>query len=427
MTAEVRIVGATVVAGPRPDAGRSGGSSVASLPVVPNAELALSPDTGLITYLGPVRGPAGPADIDGTDRLVAPGLINAHTHAGMSLLRGHRDDEPLEQWLTGVRAFELRMTRGDIRAGLLLSMAEMIRSGTVGFADMYLWDSGLLADVHAAGLRVMAAPAVFGYDAVGYPAASPMTGREVLDGTPALAAEFTGDELITVGFGPHAPYSCGPELLADVAGRMAATGLGSHIHLSETAVEVRNSLDANGCSPVALTAQLGLFEGRVHVAHAVHPQDGDAVLLATPGVTVSYNPVSNLKLGAGIAPVASYLQAGVRLGLGTDSMASNNTADLFEEIKFGALLQRGAHQDAASAGRHRHLHDGNQGRGNGVRRPAHRDAGRWRSGRCDRAGPCDERCHPDAGPTLASWATPRAVRTSRTSSLPGAGCSPTGN
>ncbi len=343
MTAEIRLVDTTVVAG----AGRTGRNAAAGSQVLLNAELALSPDTGLITYLGPVRGPVGPTDIDGTDRLVAPGLINAHTHAGMSLLRGHHDDEPLEQWLTAVRAFELRMNRHDIRAGLLLSMAEMIRSGTVGFADMYFWDSGLLADVHAGGLRLMASPAVFGYDAVGYPAASPMTGREVLDGTPALAAEFAGAELITVGFGPHAPYSCGPELLADVAGRMAATGLGAHIHLSETAAEVRSSLDAHGCSPITLAARLGLFEGRVHVAHAVHPEDGDAALLAGPGVTVSYNPVSNLKLGAGIAPAASYLAAGVRMGLGTDSMASNNTADLFEEIKFGALLQRGAHQDPA--------------------------------------------------------------------------------
>ena len=109
------------------------------------------------------------------------------------------------------------MTRDDIRAGLRLSMVEMIRCGTVGFLDMYLWDGGLLADVHAAGMRVQAAPAVFGYDAVGYPAATSQTGAQVLDGTAALAAEFTGDELISVAYGPHAPYSCGPDLLIDVA------------------------------------------------------------------------------------------------------------------------------------------------------------------------------------------------------------------
>jgi hypothetical protein len=110
--AEVRIIGATVLAAPGT--------------VFADAEIAVSPMTGLITYLGPQRGPAGPMDIDATGRIVAPGLINGHTHAGISLLRGHSDDEPLQQWLTHIRAFEVRMTRDDIRAGLLLSMAEMI-------------------------------------------------------------------------------------------------------------------------------------------------------------------------------------------------------------------------------------------------------------------------------------------------------------
>ena len=333
MTSDVRIVGADVVAEPGV--------------VLRDAEIALSPLTGLISYLGPRRGPLGAGDIDGTGRVAAPGLINGHTHAGISLLRGHSDDEPLQQWLTHIRAFEVRMTRADIRAGLQLSMAEMIRSGTVGFLDMFLWDSGLLADVHAAGLRVNAAPAVFGYDAVAFPLADPQTGAQVLDGTPGLAAEFAGDGLIEVGYGPHAPYSCGPELLADVARRAARNGLGVQIHLSETRLEVTESLAAHGRSPIALAADLGLLGGRTHVAHAVHPEPGDAELLAADGITVSYNPVSNLKLGAGIAPVPQYRSAGVALALGTDSMASNNSADLFEEVKTGALLQRGAHHDPA--------------------------------------------------------------------------------
>jgi len=330
---EVRIVGATVVAS----------ADLVHL----DAEIALSPSTGLISYLGPVRGPLAPVDIDGTGRIVAPGLVNAHTHAGISLLRGYSDDEPLQQWLSHIRAFELRMTRDDIRAGLLLSMAEMISTGTIGFIDMFAWDSGLLADVRAAGMRVYAAPAVFGYDAVGYPQASRQTGAEVLDGTQNLAAEFAGDPLIRVGYGPHAPYSCGPELLTDVAERAALYGLGVQIHLSETAVEVRESLSSSGRSPIALAADLGLFRAPTHVAHAVHPEPGDAELLAGEGLTVSYNPVSNLKLGAGVAPIPGYLNAGIALGIGTDSMASNNSADLFEEIKFGALLQRGIHHDPA--------------------------------------------------------------------------------
>jgi 5-methylthioadenosine/S-adenosylhomocysteine deaminase len=330
---EVRIVGATVVAAP---------GAVQS-----NAEIAISPSTGLISYLGAPRGPLAAGDIDGSNKIVAPGLVNGHTHAGISLLRGYSDDEPLQQWLSHIRAFELRMTRDDIRAGLLLSMAEMISTGTVGFIDMFAWDSGLLADVRAAGMRVYAAPAVFGYDAVGFPLASRQTGADVLDGTAMLAAEFAGDPLIRVGYGPHAPYSCGPELLADVARRAASDGLGVQIHLSETAIEVRESLSGSGRSPIALVAGLGLLRVPTHVAHAVHPEPGDAALLAAEQITVSYNPVSNLKLGAGVAPIPDYLAAGVRLALGTDSMASNNSADLFEEIKLGALLQRGIHHDPA--------------------------------------------------------------------------------
>lgn len=333
MNPQVRIVGATIVAAPGE--------------VYADCEIALSSVSGLVTYLGPVRGPAGPADLSGTGRIVSPGLVNGHTHAGISLLRGYSDDEPLQQWLVHIRAFEVLMTRDDIRAGLLLSMAEMIRSGTVGFIDMFLWDSGLLADVVVAGMRVLAGPAVFGWDAVGFPLASTLTGAQVLDQTPELAAEFAGEPLIGVGYGPHAPYSCGPDLLAEIARRADRNGLGVQIHLSETQLEVRDSLAAHGRSPIALASDLGLLCGRTHIAHAVHAEPGDVELLAAAGVTVSHNPVSNLKLGAGIAPVPNYRAAGVALALGTDSMASNNSADLFEEIKLAALLQRGLHYDPA--------------------------------------------------------------------------------
>ena len=132
-----------------------------------------------------------------------------------------------------------------------------------------------------------------------------------------------------------------------MARRAARNGLGIQIHLSETRLEVAESLAAHGRSPIALAAEVGLLGVRTHVAHAVHPEPGDAELLVADGVTVSYNPVSNLKLGAGIAPVPQYQAAGVALALGTDSMASNNSADLFEEVKTGALLQRGAHHDPA--------------------------------------------------------------------------------
>lgn len=331
---EMRIVGTTVV----PDAGR----------VLRNAEVAFSAASGVITYVGRVRGEARSGDLDGGGRLVVPGLINAHTHSAMTLLRGYSDDVPLQTWLQHVRAFEIRLTAADIAAGLRLAMAEMLRSGTVGFADMFQWNSALLGLVSEAGMRVSAAPAVFGYGSVAFPLADPAPGASVLDGTPRLAAEFAGDPLIVVTYGLHAPYTCPPEMIQDIARRSAGNGIGVQIHLSETRFEVDESLRRFGVTPIRQVADLGLLNVPLHVAHAVHLDFGDLDLLSRPSVSVSHNPVSNLKLGAGIAPVPAMLAAGVRVGLGTDSVASNNTLDLFEEIKTGTLLQRGLAADPSA-------------------------------------------------------------------------------
>ncbi|MTD13392.1 amidohydrolase family protein [Nakamurella sp. YIM 132087] len=330
MTAANRIVGATVWTGEH---------------TLHDAEIVWSVETGTIEYVGPSRGPAGDGDIDGTGRLVLPGFVNGHTHAGMGVLRGYSDDVHLHTWLGHVRAIELRMTADDILAGLRLAMAEMLRSGTVGFVDMFEWTTPLLGAVVDAGLRVNAAPTVFAYDAVAFPSAATATGAQVLDATPGLAAEFAGEQRITVTYGLHAPYTCPPEMLSDVAARRADNGIGIQIHLSETRREVAESLEQWGVSPIRHVADLGLLPGRLHVAHAVHPEPGDLGLLAGPGVTVSHNPVSNLKLGAGIAPVPEYLAGDVALGLGTDSVASNNTLDMYEELKTAILLPRGVAND----------------------------------------------------------------------------------
>jgi 5-methylthioadenosine/S-adenosylhomocysteine deaminase len=329
----MRIVNATVLAEP-------GG-------VLLNGEIDFDETSGLVRYLGATRGPANGTDLDGAGRIVLPGLTNGHTHSAMTLLRGYSDDVPLQEWLTHMRAFELRMTHADVVAGLRLAMVEMLKSGTVGFIDMFAWNAPMLAAVSETGMRVNACFSVFGYDSVAFPGVDSRLGRSVVDDTPALAAEFAGDSLIRVSYGLHAPYTCSPDLIADVAGRAVREELGVQIHLSETRFEVAQSMERFGCSPIRHASNLGLLDADVHIAHAVHPVDGDLELLARPNVTVSHNPVSNLKLGAGVAPVPAYRDAGIRLALGTDSVASNNTLDLFEEIKTGTILQRGVAGDPA--------------------------------------------------------------------------------
>jgi 5-methylthioadenosine/S-adenosylhomocysteine deaminase len=332
----MRIVGTTVLAEPGV--------------VLPDSEIEF--DANGISYLGKIRGPAGVGDLDGSSSVAIPGLVNAHTHSPMTLLRGYSDDVPLHTWLTHMREFELQMTADDLLAGIRLAMVEMLRTGTIGFVDMFAWDETQLAAVADAGMRTNACFSVFGYESVAFPGADSRTGAEVLDDTPALAAAFAGHPLITVSYGLHAPYTCSPELIHDVANRAISAGIPVQIHLSETRREVDAALSEFGMSPIQHVARLGLFDTGLHVAHAVHPlhaaadgKQGDFELLSNPAVTVSHNPVSNLKLGAGIAPTPQYQQAGVNLALGTDSVASNNSLDLFEELKTGSILQRGLAED----------------------------------------------------------------------------------
>ncbi|WP_304999932.1 amidohydrolase [Georgenia sp. SYP-B2076] len=331
--AERRIVGGTVMT--FDDAGS----------IHPDGEVAHD-DGGTLTYVGPRRGPAGAGDLDVTGTIVMPGLVNAHAHSAMTSLRGVSDDLDLASWLREIRRAELRLTAEDLRWGLRLALVEMLRSGTTTFADMFLWDAGLLGDVAAAGMRVMAAPTVFGYESVGYPSADPRDGRATLDLTERLAADFAGDRHVRIAFGPHAPYTSPPEVLRDVAARAARRDLRVLIHVSETAPEVADSLALHGLTPVAHVERLGLLEVPTLVAHAVHATEDDIQILAAAGAAVAHNPVSNLKLGSGAAPVPAMLAAGVTVGLGTDSVASNNTLDMFEEVKTGTILQRGIHRAA---------------------------------------------------------------------------------
>lgn len=313
---------------------------------ITNAELEID-DRGRIVYAGVVRPGSSPTH-DLAGHALLPGLVNGHTHSAMTLQRGVSDDEGFMPWLAAVQRVEQGLSRDDVVIGLELAMLEMIASGTVAFADMYHWDEGLLNLVKATGMRVLAAPAMFTKEIVGFPGVSPMNGAEVLDLTEQLADRFAGDEQIKVAYGPHAPYTCSPELLSEIAERSKRTGIPIHIHVSESLAEVAEITEKYGRTPAAHLDALGFFEADVLAAHCVHLTPEEIQVFARTGTAASHNPVSNLKLGCGVASLPEMIEAGVRLTLGTDSVASNNSLDLFEEIKLATILHRGVRHDAAA-------------------------------------------------------------------------------
>ncbi|MCW2289901.1 5-methylthioadenosine/S-adenosylhomocysteine deaminase [Leucobacter luti] len=307
--------------------------------------------TGRISYAGTPRAaadrPAGARVRELVGQVLMPGLVNGHTHSAMTLLRAVSDDEGFMPWLAAVQALEQHLTHDDVVAGLQLALVEMIETGTTSFADMYHWDAELIEVVRAAGMRAMIAPASFSAEIVGFPGVSPANGAAVTALTEQLAEQYAADPQIRIAFGPHAPYTSPPEFLSDITERAVARGIPIHTHISESAAEVAQIQERYGATPAAHLDRIGLFAADVLAAHCVHLTPSEIELFARAGAAISHNPVSNLKLGNGIAPLPAWQAAGIRLTLGTDSVASNNTLDLFEEIKTATILHRGAHQDAA--------------------------------------------------------------------------------
>jgi 5-methylthioadenosine/S-adenosylhomocysteine deaminase len=245
-------------------------------------------------------------------------------------------------------AAEDTLTEEEMHWSISLAMCEMIRGGVTTFADMFHWTEGLIDTVVAAGMRVAAAPVIFGPEIQAYRAAGGIPHTRQIAHVEQLAERFRDEPLVRVMYGPHAVYTCGEDGFADVARRAAETGLGIHVHLSETAVEVQNALAANGRTPIESAAAAGLLTPRTIIAHAVKPTDRDIELLAASGATVVHNPQSNLKLGSGIAPVRRYLDAGIPVALGTDGAASNDSLDLLRDLKLAMSLARGTAESSAA-------------------------------------------------------------------------------
>jgi 5-methylthioadenosine/S-adenosylhomocysteine deaminase len=274
-----------------------------------------------------------------------PGLINLHGHAAMSLLRGFADDRPLMTWLTTAiwPAEKKHLSETFVRDGTLLAVAEMLSGGVTTCNDMYFFPRAASEAFLQAGMR-----AVVGMIVLEFPSAYAADADGYLAKGLALRDELKDEPLLGFAFAPHAPYTVSDASFGRVHTLADQLGLPIHTHIHETEDEIAGSLKHYGVRPLERLARLGLLGPNLIGVHAVHVNDAEMGLLAEHGCHVAHCPSSNLKLASGIAPVAALMRAGVNVGLGTDSAASNNRLDLFGEMRLAALLAKGASGDAAA-------------------------------------------------------------------------------
>lgn len=293
--------------------------------------------------------------------LIMPGLVNTHTHAAMSLFRGLADDLPLMQWLQEyIFPVEATLTGELVYQGALLSICEMIKSGTTSFCDMYLFAGEVARAAETAGMRAWIGEVLYDFPSPNY--------GELENGfayTRALFDRYRHHPLITITVDPHAVYTCSPTLLTrlgDLAREEKALYV---IHLAETDDETRTCQERYGRRPVEHLEALRLLGPNVVADHCVRLTDAEIALLAERGVKVAHCPESNMKLASGIAPVPRMLAAGLTVGIGTDGSASNNDVDMFGEMNTAAKIQKVACMDPTVMSAASTLHAGTMG-GAGV-------------------------------------------------------------
>lgn len=278
--------------------------------------------------------------IEGDNYLITPGFINAHTHVTMTLLRGYADDLPLWTWLSEkMWPQEDKLTNEDAYWGSLLSIIEMIKSGTTTFNDMYMFMDKTAQAVKESGIRACLSRGLQGPDD---------KSLKRLEENKLLYRQWHNEAQgrIKIMAGPHAVYTCEPSYWEELLNMVQEFNMGIHTHLSETRIEVENCQKAYGKSPVQHMLEMGVFQHPVVAAHGVHLTDVDIEILKNNPVSIVYNPGSNLKLGSGLAPIPKLLDKGVNIALGTDGAASNNNLDLLEEIRLAALLHKGFMEDS---------------------------------------------------------------------------------
>jgi len=276
------------------------------------------------------------------EHVLMPGLINLHTHAAMTLLRGLADDLALMDWLNNhIWPAEARhVSDAFVHDGALLACAEMLRAGVTCFNDMYFFPGAAARAAQTAKMR-----AAIGMIVIDFPTAYAADADDYLNKGLALRDELKNEPLLSFCFAPHAPYTVGDKSLAQIATYADELDLPVHMHVHETQDEIERSLKQYQVRPLARLVGLGLVNPSLIAVHAVHLEPAEIALLAKNGCHVAHCPSSNLKLASGLAPVAALLKAGVNVGLGTDGAASNNRLDLLAEMRLAAVLAKGASGD----------------------------------------------------------------------------------
>jgi len=279
--------------------------------------------------------------IYGSGKMLIPGLVNAHTHASMTILRNCADDLLFNEWLfERIFPLEEKLTADDCYWSMMLAITEMLRSGTTSFVDMYYYMDILSQAVVDSGIRAVLSRGLQG------DASDPAAGEERLQEALDAINKWKGHDNLSYMIAPHAPYTCDDEYQRKVAATAKEYGLPIKTHLSESLAEIETIRERYDCSPIELADKTGLLDNKTLIAHCVHVSDSDIELMAKRGVSVATNPVSNLKLANGVAPVQKMIKAGINVALGTDGAASNNSLNMFRELSVLTLIHKGVNHDA---------------------------------------------------------------------------------
>ena len=291
-------------------------------------------------------------EIDYSDHALIPGLINAHTHAAMCLFRGLADDLPLMDWLNNhIWPAENQWVNEEfVQLGTELACAEMLRSGTTCFNDMYFFPDVAARVANKTGIR-----ATIGLIALDFPTIWARDADEYIDKGLIVHDEYRGNELIDTAFAPHAPYTIADEPLQKIRMLADELDLPIHMHIHETAHEVEEAVEKTGKRPLQRLADLGLISPNLMAVHMTQLEPDEINQLTAAGSHIVHCPESNLKLASGFCPVKQLLDAGINVALGTDSASSNNNLDMFSEMKTAALLAKGVSGDATAVPAHQAL------------------------------------------------------------------------